>query len=122
MRCPNCKKVSLCGCKSCKGRRKGTMPLQRTEKLSRKLDGLKCPYCKAEYHLGYLEDLDYKQYQMGEAVKMTKDQLVEFIRNLYKVDTVEKCIYIPYTDTEKLHPYLIVLRDEHKFRIQSEIV
>lgn len=61
MDCPKCKKKSLCGCRPCKRRRINKMPTQRSARF--KGDDLeRCPYCREDYHMGYLEDLEYQKY------------------------------------------------------------
>lgn len=59
MNCPKCKKVSLCGCKSCVGRRKGTMPKERAFDFCGNGELQKCPYCRTVFHPDVLLDYDW---------------------------------------------------------------
>ena len=54
MNCPNCNKISVCFCKSCKARR--NMPRFRTEKA--KGNYVMCPYCKVVFHSDAILDLE----------------------------------------------------------------
>lgn len=60
MNCPNCKKHSVCFCKSCKARR--NMPVLRSERTV-KPQHLKCPYCKSTFDIDYLEELAWEEYK-----------------------------------------------------------
>lgn len=60
MNCPSCKKESLCGCRSCKSRRKGAMPMQRSTGFGGKEDYIKCPYCRKKFHPDQILDSEYE--------------------------------------------------------------
>jgi NAD-dependent SIR2 family protein deacetylase len=55
MTCPNCKKYSYCGCKSCH-KRKGLSSV-RTSKMSG--ENIKCPYCRESFSIDYVETENY---------------------------------------------------------------
>lgn len=62
MNCPNCKKQSRCGCKSCKSRVK-YHPL-RADKITnapedKNLGIIQCPYCRKKFSSEYLQNLEY---------------------------------------------------------------
>jgi len=62
MTCPNCKKHSLCGCRSCKGRRINTMPRYRSATFVGNGELEKCPYCRESFHPDILLDEAMKDY------------------------------------------------------------
>ena len=55
MTCPNCKKYSYCGCKSCH-KKKGLSSV-RTSKMSG--ENIKCPYCRESFSIDYVETENY---------------------------------------------------------------
>jgi hypothetical protein len=61
--CPKCGKHSLCGCKSCKDRRKGTMPMLRTTYYVEGGEIPKCPYCRVGSHPDEWLRAEWDEYQ-----------------------------------------------------------
>ena len=59
MNCPKCNNPMLCGCKSCRSRRK--MPRFRSEKFVLKGDFIKCGYCRTVFHPDQLLDAEWEQ-------------------------------------------------------------
>lgn len=70
MYCPKCEKLTLCGCGSCKPRRKGMMPRLRTFKFTDNGELFKCPYCRKKSHPD--EILDFEWELRNDKIKTEK--------------------------------------------------
>jgi len=60
MTCPNCKKETSCGCKSC---------AERPRKYERNImegDTIKCPYCNFKSSFDVWLDYEYSQYDKNK--------------------------------------------------------
>ena len=55
MTCPNCKKYSYCGCKSCH-KRKGLSNVRTSKMIG---ENIKCPYCRETFSIDYVETENY---------------------------------------------------------------
>ena len=69
MDCPNCKKISRCGCRSCKARVK--YPTNRADKITnlpqnKNVGIIQCPYCRKRYTEEHLMDLEFKHYENSQ--------------------------------------------------------
>ena len=82
MKCPKCKKISRCGCNSCKSRVK--FPKERAYKISnhplhKDVGIITCPYCRSSYSEEFLMaldeeffmglDLDYPLFKVGDTIE-----------------------------------------------------
>lgn len=66
--CPNCKKSSRCGCKSCQDRNKGRLLLLRPQKL--KGDTIKCPYCRVTFSYDAWLDEEFRLYELRKEIEL----------------------------------------------------
>lgn len=76
MNCPNCKKQSRCGCKSCKSRVK--YPSNRADKISnhpehKDIGLITCPYCRETYSEEFLMNIDmgYPNFKVGDVFEFS---------------------------------------------------
>ena len=63
MTCPNCKKETSCGCKSCQ---------ERPAKFKRNImkgDTIQCPYCQFKSNYDVWLDFEYSEYDKSKIKK-----------------------------------------------------